>query len=106
MARASPVQRTVSRFVFAEQYEASLRACMEGARGCREMLLMHSAALRQMTANPQLMGFVRKLLGETSHKPPPAILIQHSLLWRRHGPALALPREMRPTLLWRTRDAA
>lgn len=41
--RRSPVQRVLSRGVYEEQYERSLRDCMEGAEGFEEMLAAHEA---------------------------------------------------------------
>ncbi|CAM9644588.1 unnamed protein product, partial [Ectocarpus sp. 8 AP-2014] len=39
--RNSPVQRVLSRGVYEEQYEQSLRDCMAGAEGYEEMLGAH-----------------------------------------------------------------
>lgn len=41
--RRSPVQRVLSRGVYEEQYETSLRECMVGAEGYEDMLAAHRA---------------------------------------------------------------
>lgn len=41
--RRSPVQRVLSRGVYEEQYERSLRDCMAGAEGFEEMLGAHKS---------------------------------------------------------------
>lgn len=57
----SPVQRAVSRAVYAEEFEASLRACMRGEVGCAELLEEHAAAVAKAQAHPQLGPFVEHL---------------------------------------------
>lgn len=44
--RHSPVQRVLSRGVYEEQYEQSLRDCMAGAEGFQEMLAAHKSQVR------------------------------------------------------------
>lgn len=57
----SPVQRAVSRAVYAEEFEASLRCCMQGAVGCAELLEEHTVAVAKARAHPQLGPFVEHL---------------------------------------------
>eukprot|EP00747_Dinoflagellata_sp_TGD_P074612 gnl/TRDRNA2_/TRDRNA2_158386_c0_seq2.p1 gnl/TRDRNA2_/TRDRNA2_158386_c0~~gnl/TRDRNA2_/TRDRNA2_158386_c0_seq2.p1 ORF type:complete len:128 (+),score=20.44 gnl/TRDRNA2_/TRDRNA2_158386_c0_seq2:145-528(+) len=57
----SPVQRALSRAVYAEEYEESLRACMQDSTGGAEMLAEHRAHVKQNLAHPQLGPFVEHL---------------------------------------------
>jgi len=59
----SPVQRAVSRAVYAEEFEVSLRACMQGETGCDELLEEHTTAVAKARAHPQLGPFVEHLRG-------------------------------------------
>jgi len=56
---ASPAQRSLSRAVYEEEYEESLRECMEGAEGHGEMLASHRAFLAGVKKN----GPLAKLVG-------------------------------------------
>ena len=60
-------QRAVSRAVYAEEYEVSLRECMGGAEGAAEMVAAHLAHVAQQRAHPQLAPFVE---GLRKRKPP------------------------------------
>ncbi|CAK0853597.1 unnamed protein product [Prorocentrum cordatum] len=58
----SPVQRAVSRAVYAEEYEASLRECMERRPGeLEEMLQEHRRHVAQQRAHAQLGPFLGRL---------------------------------------------
>lgn len=57
----SPVQRAVSRAVYAEEYEVSLQECMAGTPGCAEMLAEHQIHVERQQAHPHLGPFVRQL---------------------------------------------
>ena len=61
LLRASGMQRAVSRAVYAEEYERSLRACMQGAHGEAQMLAAHAAHLRAVAANAPLARLVDAL---------------------------------------------
>jgi len=65
--QASPRQRAVSRAVYAEEYDASLRECMAGAEGAAEMLAAHAAHVTQQMSHAQLAPFVT---GLRKLKPP------------------------------------
>jgi hypothetical protein len=54
----SPLQRVLSRSVYAEEYEVSLRECMEGAEGCDAMIASHKKHLHATANNPMLKAFV------------------------------------------------
>lgn len=57
----SPVQRSVSRAVYAEAYERSLRECMTGAPGFEEMLKEHQLQIEKQQTHPQLGPFLERL---------------------------------------------
>ena len=67
--RQSPLQRVISRALYAEEYEDSLRACMAEPAGVGEMeqraakamLAEHSARVKALRDNPQLASFIDKL---------------------------------------------
>eukprot|EP00904_Undaria_pinnatifida_P010183 jgi/Undpi1/6295/HiC_scaffold_20.g08778.m1 len=59
--RHSPVQRVLSRGVYEEQYEQSLRDCMAGAEGFQEMLAAHKSQVAGLKANKGLYGIVERL---------------------------------------------
>eukprot|EP00927_Polykrikos_kofoidii_P078001 TRINITY_DN74881_c0_g1_i1.p1 TRINITY_DN74881_c0_g1~~TRINITY_DN74881_c0_g1_i1.p1 ORF type:complete len:350 (-),score=50.45 TRINITY_DN74881_c0_g1_i1:110-1159(-) len=62
--RRSPLQRTVSRAVYAEEYEASLIAgSMQRAAGCEVMLEGHRSQVSRLMRNAQLAAFVNHLRG-------------------------------------------
>eukprot|EP00928_Gymnodinium_smaydae_P018551 TRINITY_DN17060_c0_g1_i1.p2 TRINITY_DN17060_c0_g1~~TRINITY_DN17060_c0_g1_i1.p2 ORF type:complete len:300 (+),score=85.10 TRINITY_DN17060_c0_g1_i1:80-979(+) len=65
----SPLQRALSRAVYAESYEESLVQCLEGAPGCKEMLEEHRKHVAQQMSHPQLGPFVEHL---RSLRPPPS----------------------------------
>eukprot|EP00293_Proteomonas_sulcata_P015422 CAMPEP_0184312542 /NCGR_PEP_ID=MMETSP1049-20130417/50660_1 /TAXON_ID=77928 /ORGANISM="Proteomonas sulcata, Strain CCMP704" /LENGTH=215 /DNA_ID=CAMNT_0026628777 /DNA_START=859 /DNA_END=1503 /DNA_ORIENTATION=+ len=52
--RISPMQRAVSRAVYRDEYETSLRDCMKGAEGCKEMLQSHQLHIQAVKSNPGL----------------------------------------------------
>lgn len=54
--RRSPVQRVLSRGVYEEQYEESLRDCMEGAEGFEEMLGAHRSMVRRAGEGRACLG--------------------------------------------------
>lgn len=66
--RGSAQQRAVSRAVYAEEYAASLDACMRGAEGHAQMLAAHAAHLDAVAANAPLARLVDAL---RALKPPP-----------------------------------
>merc|ERR1712129_50406 len=59
--RCSPVQRALSRVVYAEEYEESLRDCMAEAPGSAEMLQDHRVHVQQQRRHPQLGPLVEAL---------------------------------------------
>ncbi|CAM9593023.1 unnamed protein product [Ascophyllum nodosum] len=59
--RRSPVQRVLSRGVYEEQYERSLRDCMLGAEGFEEMLSAHQAQVCALKKNKGLYGIIQRL---------------------------------------------
>lgn len=59
--QASPRQRAVSRAVYAEEYDASLRECMAGGEGATEMLAAHVEHVAQQMLHPQLEPFITGL---------------------------------------------
>lgn len=61
--RHSPVQRVLSRGVYEEEYERSLRECMAGADGFEEMLGAHQALVSQR----QVEGTISLLEQEREH---------------------------------------
>ena len=61
MLRGNPVQRSLSRAVYREEYERSLAECMEGAPGCEEMLEAHRAHLAAVEKSPLLSQLVNAL---------------------------------------------
>lgn len=61
LLRRSPVQRSLSRALYAEEYEASLRECMAEGPGCAEMLQAHAAHVRQQMSHPALGPFLEHL---------------------------------------------
>lgn len=63
----SPVQRAVSRAVYAEEYEESLRDCMAEAPGSAEMLQEHWVHVQRQQTHPQLGPLVKAL---RALKPP------------------------------------
>ena len=64
---ASPVQRAVSRSVYADEYETSLNECMRGAAGAAEMQAAHQAHLQQQLSHSALAPFIHEL---RRRKPP------------------------------------
>mmetsp|Transcript_6610 Transcript_6610/g.16898 ORF Transcript_6610/g.16898 Transcript_6610/m.16898 type:complete len:92 (-) Transcript_6610:618-893(-) len=68
LLRASPSQRTLSRAVYPDEYEASLMECMAGAEGCSPMLESHRLHLAGVGSNAPLQALVaalRRLKAET-----------------------------------------
>ncbi|CAB1120253.1 unnamed protein product [Ectocarpus sp. CCAP 1310/34] len=59
--RNSPVQRVLSRGVYEEQYEESLRDCMAGAEGYEEMLGAHRSLVSGLKKNRALHGIIERL---------------------------------------------
>lgn len=59
--KRSPLQRAVSRAVYAEEYEESLLACMSGTTGCREMLEGHQKHVASQLDHSQLKPFLEYL---------------------------------------------
>jgi|APGre2960657423_1045063.scaffolds.fasta_scaffold61876_1 hypothetical protein len=68
--RASPTQRALSRAVYAEEYESSLRECMQGQPGQAEMLAAHALHLRSVHLNAPLAKLVDALRLLRSHLEP------------------------------------
>jgi len=56
--RRSPLQRVLSRSIYAEEYEQSLRECMKDSDGGDVMISAHRLHLRAASANPRLQAFV------------------------------------------------
>ena len=54
----SPLQRCLTRFVYAEEYEASLRECMGHSSDGKILLHSHAAAVAHAKANRELDAFV------------------------------------------------
>lgn len=69
LLRASPLQRVLSRAVYAEEYETSLRECMSEPAGVcgpalvasRAVLAEHAAHVRALRSNPRLAAFIDAL---------------------------------------------
>lgn len=61
LLRGSACQRSISRAVYAEEYEESMRACMRGASGEEQLLAAHEARLMQVAVNEPLALLVAKL---------------------------------------------
>ncbi|OLP94192.1 Inosine-5'-monophosphate dehydrogenase [Symbiodinium microadriaticum] len=59
--KQSPVQRAVSRAVYAQEYEDTLVACMSGTAGQAEMLHAHRQHVAQQMKHPQLGPFIQFL---------------------------------------------
>lgn len=62
----SPLQRLVSRGVYAEEYRESLEECMKGeeaAEGLSAMILAHESALEAIANNATMASLVSKLRG-------------------------------------------
>ena len=58
----SPLQRTLSRAVYEEEYEKSLRECFGASdRDVKYAVALHRAHLKQTLANPKLSAFVHQL---------------------------------------------
>lgn len=57
----SPVQRALSRAVYAEAYEASLQDCMSGEAGCEAVVAEHRAHVERQCCHPQLGPFIEHL---------------------------------------------
>jgi len=57
----SPVQRAVSRSVYAEEYEQSLRDCMHGTHGMSDMLEEHWKHVQAQLVHPKLAPFIAAL---------------------------------------------
>lgn len=75
--RKSPVQRLLSRGVYAEEYYESLMQCMQhaGNAGFVEMLQSHETHLAHLERNVPLAGFIERLrhVRETSDETPVVI---------------------------------
>ncbi len=61
MLRRSAVQRSLSRAVYADEYELSLRECMQGAQGEADMLAAHYAHIQAVQRNAPLARLVAAL---------------------------------------------
>mmetsp|Transcript_36757 Transcript_36757/g.80603 ORF Transcript_36757/g.80603 Transcript_36757/m.80603 type:complete len:303 (-) Transcript_36757:81-989(-) len=57
----SPVQRAVSRAVYADEYEESLSQCLREAEGCAEVLEEHRQHVAKQLSHPQLGPFIARL---------------------------------------------
>lgn len=57
----SPVHRAVSRAVYAEEYEASLRECLEGSESFDRLLLEHAQHVAGRNSHPSLGPFLKQL---------------------------------------------
>jgi len=65
----SPLQRVLSRAIYASEYEASLRECMlepqgvehSGLQAANAMLAEHSAHVKALRTNPALASFIRTM---------------------------------------------
>jgi hypothetical protein len=69
MLQKSPLQRSLSRFVYQDEYEESLYDCMEGSEGCDEMIASHIFHVRSIDGNPPLRNLVEALRNwRTSHQ--------------------------------------
>ena len=58
---SGPSQRIVSRALYREEYEASLRECMQGAEGEDAMVALHRAHLAAVAKHDQLSRLVQRL---------------------------------------------
>ena len=58
LLRSSPLQRVLSRAIYAEEYEESLWQCMGDSEGGRAMVHSHHSHLRAIAANAPLQSFV------------------------------------------------
>lgn len=61
MLQSSPVQRSLSRAIYQEEYEISLHECMAGAEGRQEMVDAHQAHLEMMYSHPLLEKLITAL---------------------------------------------
>jgi hypothetical protein len=61
MLKNSPLQRSLSRAVYREEYEKSLNDCMEGAQGWAEMIESHRAHLKQVEGSKLLSDLIEAL---------------------------------------------
>ena len=61
MLQKSPLQRSLSRFVYQEEYEESLYDCMEGSDGCDEMIASHIFHVKSIDNNIPLRNLVEAL---------------------------------------------
>ena len=68
--RRSPAQRLLSRGVYQEEYEASLRDCMAGAPGFEELQEAHDRHLASVRAHPAMFALTKKLRGVKSLEAP------------------------------------
>lgn len=57
----SPLQRSVSRAVYAAEYEASLRECMRGTEGAEVMFAEHGAHVESLQRHPQISLLLERL---------------------------------------------
>jgi len=61
MLKRSPKQRSLSRFIYRDEYEESIYDCMEGAEGCHEMVASHILHVKSIDNNPLLRDLVDAL---------------------------------------------
>ena len=61
MLKKSPKQRSLSRFIYRDEYEESIYDCMEGAEGCEEMIASHNLHVKSIDNNPLLRDLVEAL---------------------------------------------
>lgn len=57
----SPLQRSLSRYIYQEEYEESLYDCMNGAEGCEEMIASHHFHVKSIEKNILLKNLVDAL---------------------------------------------
>ena len=76
----SPLQRAISRAVYAEEYEDSLLACMSGTPGCTEMLEGHQQHVAQQLSHTQLGPFLQHLRELKRLKSADVVYIQQPAL--------------------------
>ena len=75
---STPLQRVLSRAVYAEEYEASIQECMQGSKGGQYMTLVHRMHVKALQKNPALSKFVQQLR---------EIKEEREQLWRAEGRA-------------------
>jgi hypothetical protein len=74
LLRLSPCQRALSRAVYAEEYEASLRECMQGTDGEAQMLAAHALFLSEAEQNAPLWRLICALRTLKALQPPSRVV--------------------------------